>query len=128
MIYRILADLVFAAHLAFVLFAVFGGLLTIYYRRFLWLHLPALAWAAAVELFQLPCPLTSLENRFKILSGEQGYESGFIEYYTSLVLYSPITAQTQVFLGVLLILFNILVYWLVLKHRRIGGFQRLSRN
>lgn len=123
MIYRILADLTFAAHLVFVLFAIFGGLLALSRRWFLWLHLPALTWAAVVELFQLSCPLTRLENHFKTLSGGQGYESGFIEHYSSLILYSPITAQTQIFLGALLIAFNIFVYWKIFKKDKI----RLSK-
>lgn len=50
MIFRLLADLVLALHAAFVLFAVAGGLLVLRRPRVAWLHVPAAAWAALVEL------------------------------------------------------------------------------
>ena len=110
MIYRFLADLVFVFHFAFVLFAIFGGLLVLRRRWLMWLHLPALIWSAAVEFFQLLCPLTSLENTFKRLGGERGYEGGFIEHYVSMILYADITPEIQMMLGVVLVAFNLLVY------------------
>jgi hypothetical protein len=122
MIYRSLADLVFVLHFCFVLFVVFGGLLVLRLpqRRslFLWLHLPALAWGILVEFFQLPCPLTQLENRFKELGGERGYEGGFIEFYVSAVLYARVTPEFQMMLGAALVLFNVLVYFYVFKQTR----------
>ena len=48
MTYRIAADLVVLLHGAFVLFAVFGGLLVLRWRRIAWLHVPAAAWAVAI--------------------------------------------------------------------------------
>jgi hypothetical protein len=118
MIYRSLADLVLILHFCFVLFVVFGGLLVLRRRLFLWLHLPALAWGILVECFQLTCPLTQLENQFKHLGGEQGYQGGFIEFYLSAILYARVTAEFQMMLGVLLILFNLLVYFYVFRKIR----------
>ena len=40
--YRLLADLVVMIHLAFVVFAVLGGLLVLRWRRIAWVHLPAI--------------------------------------------------------------------------------------
>ena len=71
-----------------------------------------------VEFLQLPCPLTQMENRFKQLGGEQGYEGGFVEYYVSAILYAPITPQFQMTLGLVLILLNILVYFYVFQRTR----------
>jgi hypothetical protein len=115
MIYRALADFVFLFHFAYVLFAIFGGLLVLRWRWLMWFHLPALAWAIIVEFFQVPCPLTTLEKRFKELGGEQGYEGGFIEHYVSMILYANITPQFQMMLGVILLVFNLLVYWHVFR-------------
>ncbi len=117
MIYRGLADLIFILHFCFVLFVIFGGALVLYRRFFLRLHLPALFWGVLVELFQLPCPLTTLENKFRLLGGEAGYGGGFIEYYISAVLYSNITPPLQMFLGVLLIIFNLAVYSFIFRRR-----------
>ena len=43
MIYKILADLVFLVHLAFVLVVVFGGIAVWRKPTLAWLHLPAVA-------------------------------------------------------------------------------------
>lgn len=115
MIYHFLANSVFVVHLAFVLFAIFGGLLALRRRWLIWLHIPAVIWAILVEFFQLFCPLTTLENYFKRLGGEQDYAGGFIEYYVSAILYTPITAQIQITLGVFLLIFNLAVYLFIFK-------------
>jgi hypothetical protein len=118
MLYRFAADIVFVSHLCFALFAVFGGLLVLRRRRILYFHLPALMWGVAVELLQLPCPLTRLENQLRALGGEAGYAGGFIEYLVSAILYAQISAATQIFLGVFLLVFNIFVYAAVFQRRR----------
>lgn len=118
MLYRGLADFVFIIHLCFVIFAIFGGLLALRWRWLAWLHLPALIWAVAVEFFQLFCPLTTLENYFIRQSGEQGYAGGFIEYYVSAVLYLNVTALTQMILGAILLIFNVVVYCFYFKRNQ----------
>lgn len=118
MIYRNLADLVLILHFCFVLFVVFGGLLALRRRYILWLHFPAIFWGILVEFFQLPCPLTDLENWFKRLGGEQGYEGGFIEYYVSAILYAHVTPQLQMMLGFALIFINSLIYFYVFRRAR----------
>ena len=120
MIYRSLADAVFILHFAFVLFVVFGGLLAVRRPKLAWLHLPAVLWATAVEFFRLLCPLTTLENYLKHLGGESGYDAGFIEYYVSAILYSQFTPRMQTMLGLILLVFNVFVYWYV--------FSRSSRS
>jgi len=124
MIYRGLADLTFVLHFCFVLFVIFGGGLVLYRRFFLPFHLPALFWGIVVEFFQLPCPLTSLENQLRRLGGEAGYAGGFVEYYVSALLYPSITPQFQMVLGVLLVFVNLLIYGFVLKKRRNFAFRR----
>lgn len=119
MLYRNLADLVFILHFAFVLFVVFGGLLVLWRRAFLWLHIPALLWATLVEFFQLFCPLTTLEKYFITLGGERGYDGGFIEYYVSLILYAHITPPIQMTLGVVLLAFNLLVYFYIFRRDKL---------
>jgi hypothetical protein len=118
MIYRILADVIFLLHFCFVFFVIFGGLLLLRWRRLAWLHLPAVTWSILVEFFQLFCPLTRWENRFKTLGGEQGYEGGFVEYYVSKILYADITDGFQLFLGVALLILNLIIYWYVFMRKR----------
>ncbi len=117
MIYRGLADLIFISHFCFVLFVIFGGALVLYRRFFLRLHIPALLWGILVELFQLPCPLTTVENQFRRLGGEAGYAGGFVEYYISAVIYPSITPQFQMLLALLLIISNLFIYSFVIRQR-----------
>lgn len=46
------------------------------------------------------CPLTPLENRFRQLAGQEGYEGGFIENYIVLLVYPPgLTPAVQTMLA-----------------------------
>lgn len=115
MVYRFLADLILVLHFCYVLFAIFGGLLVLR-RRWMWkLHLPALIWGFLVQYFVWICPLTNWENYFRELSGQAGYESGFIEYFISAILYPGIiTPQIHLSLAISLAVFNLLVYSYIL--------------
>jgi hypothetical protein len=119
---RIAADAVMIVHLAFVLFVVLGGLLAVRDLRFAWVHLPAVAWGVYVEFAARVCPLTPLENRLRRAAGEAGYEGGFIEHYvTPLVYPAGLTSAHQFWLGVAIVAFNVLVYFVaVSRWRRLG--------
>lgn len=114
-----LADLILLLHLAFILFVVLGGLLAARHARLAWLHLPAVAWGAAVELGGGVCPLTPLENHFRALAGEAAYGGDFIGEYLLAVIYpAGLTREIQIALGAGVLLLNVLVYWRVLARRR----------
>ncbi|GAB3768525.1 DUF2784 domain-containing protein [Ramlibacter monticola] len=122
MSWRVLADAVVLLHLAFVVFAVAGGLLALRWRWVALLHLPALAWAAFVEFSGRTCPLTPLENALRAAGGEAGYEGGFVEHYLLPVLYpADLTRGLQWALGTGLVVFNLAVYaavvWQARRHR-----------
>lgn len=119
MLHRLLADAVVLLHLAFVAFAVSGGLLALRWRWIPWLHLPALGWAAFVEFTGRICPLTPLENVLREAGGNAGYQGGFVEHYLLPVLYpAGLTRDAQWLLGGGLVLFNALVYFLLWRRRR----------
>jgi hypothetical protein len=108
---RLAADAVVALHLAFVAFAALGGLLAWRRLAYAWLHLPALAWAAYVELSASICPLTPLENRLRRQAGEAGYAGGFVEHYLIPVLYpAGLTPETMRWIGAALIAANVAIY------------------
>jgi hypothetical protein len=117
----LLADLVVVIHVAFIAFATFGGFLVRRWRRVLWLHLPALAWAAYIGLTGNLCPLTPLENTLRAMAGEPGYSGGFIEYYILPLLYPVgLTRQTQWILAALLLAVNVVAYSPALRRLRSG--------
>ncbi len=114
----LLADVVVVVHLAFVAFAVGGGLAVAWRPRLAWLHLPALAWAAAVMAFGWTCPLTPLEKRLRALAGETPYEGGFVQRYLEPVLYPPgLTRGHQVALAGALVALNGALYARALRRR-----------
>jgi len=119
MIYGILADIVVLVHAAFVLFAVFGGFLVLRWRRLAWLHIPAVLWAALVEMAGWICPLTPLENLLRHRAGKVIYRSDFIEHYMMPVLYpAALTRELQMALGLAVLFINVSVYVWVWHRRR----------
>jgi hypothetical protein len=117
MIYNLLADLVFLAHLAFVVFVVLGGIAVWRAPKLAWLHLPAVAWGALIEFAGWICPLTPWEQSLRRLAGEQGYTDGFVEHYLLPILYPEgLTRDVQIVLGVLVLVINVIAYALII-HR-----------
>lgn len=111
MAYHLLADITLVVHLLFILFVVFGGLLVLVWRRFLWLHLPALVWGVLLEVNGWLCPLTPLENWLREQAGTSGYRGGFIEHYLVPLVYpTGLDRGTQLILAGLLLLANVLIY------------------
>jgi len=115
MAYRVLAEIVLVLHFCFVIFVVLGGLLVLRRHRLAWLHVPAVIWGVFIEFFWWACPLTTIENRLRQIGGEAGYETGFIDYYLSAVLYAPLAPEMRITLGLLLIGFNLLIYLYLLR-------------
>ena len=118
--YRLLADAVLLAHLAFILFVVFGALLVLRRRRLVALHLLAVAWGIGIELFGAVCPLTYAENWLRVLAGEAGYRGGFIEHYVVALIYpGALTRELQLGLAAGVLLINVLLYgWMLLRRTR----------
>ena len=114
-----LATLVVVVHFAFILFVMFGGLLALRWRKAPWLHLPAAAWGAFVELTGRICPLTPLENSLRRAAGEAGYPGHFIEHYLVRLIYpAGLTPEIQITLGVGANLLNVAIYTWVLRRWR----------
>lgn len=118
MFLKLAVDSVVLLHFAFILFVVLGGLVVLRWPRFSWLHIPAAAWGAFIELTGWICPLTPLENRLRIAAGETGYSGGFIEEYLIPVVYPDgLTRWVQISLGVGVIAINLVFYGLLLVRR-----------
>ena len=121
MAYRWLADATVAVHLAFILFAVFGGLLARRNAAWAFVHLPAVAWVAFIEFTGTICPLTPLENTLRARAGDAGYTGGFVDHYLLPVIYpAGLTPSVQTVLGSAVVALNIIVYWRLLRRRRVA--------
>jgi hypothetical protein len=116
---RLAADAVVLFHFAFVLFVALGGLLALRWPRIGWVHVPCAVWGALVEWTGLVCPLTPLENHFRLAAGLAAYEGGFIARYILPVLYpAGLTRGVQIALGTAVMALNLAVYAALWQRRR----------
>jgi len=119
--HRILADLIFLIHLAYIVFVLFGALLVFRWTWVRWIHVPAVLWAVFVELTGRICPLTPWENWLREAGGGQPYTEGFIEHYLVPLVYpANLTRELQVGLGVGVVVLNGCLYALLHSKRRIA--------
>lgn len=119
MFYRALADVVLVLHLAFLLFVVAGGFLVLRWPRLAWLHVPAAVWGVLIEFTGWICPLTPLEQQLRLRAGDLGYRGGFIDHYITSWLYpAGLTRTTQFFLGIGVLVLNLVVYGVLLRRMR----------
>lgn len=116
-----LADLLALVHLLFVLFVLFGGVLTWRWPRSAWLHLPALAWGVALELMGWPCPLTGWEFQLRgAAPPASAGEEGFVAALILPILYpAALSRDDQQLLGILLLTWNAGIYLVARRHHQI---------
>jgi hypothetical protein len=108
---HLLADALVVLHLAFIAFAVAGGLLVLWRRWWAVLHLPAVAWSAWTEFTGTLCPLTPWEQSLRQRAGEAGYAEGFVEHYLVPLIYpAALTPRVQIALGIFVLLVNAAIY------------------
>jgi len=120
-LYRVLADLVLVLHLAFILFVLWGGFLTLRWRLAPLVHLPAAVWGVLVEVSGGLCPLTPLENALRRAAGASGYSGGFIEQYLIPAIYpAALSYPLQLLFAGVVVLTNVAVYWVLWRRRRSG--------
>jgi uncharacterized protein DUF2784 len=115
---RLAADAVLLVHLAFILFVLVGGILVWRIPKLAWLHGPAIAWAIFVEATGRICPLTPLENRLRLASGEAGYAGDFVSHYLLRIIYpEALTREVQIAIVLVVVAVNVVVYsrWLLRK-------------
>ena len=111
MLYWLAANIVLIIHLGFVIYVVCGGFFILRWRWTLFLHLPAVIWAALLEFNSWICPLTPLEQWLRVAGGQRGYSGGFIEHYLLSLLYPDgLTPDIQTMLGVFVVIVNGAVY------------------
>jgi hypothetical protein len=130
MIYHLAADLVLIAHVAFVVFVLFGALLVLRWPRLLGFHVAAVLWGALVEFTGAICPLTPLEVRLRQLGGGIGYQGDFIGHYLTAMLYpAGLTREMQIGLGFAALVPNAVAYgYLVARKKRIAQQRGVSKD
>jgi uncharacterized protein DUF2784 len=83
----------------FILWVVFGALLTRSRPILRWLHVGSLVWGILTELPLWPRALTVLENRLEAKAGVQPYQGGFLLHYLDKFVYPDISATVLTIAG-----------------------------
>jgi hypothetical protein len=109
-LYSSLAICVLLLHALFILWVVFGALLTRSRPVLRWLHIASLVWGILTELLPWPCPLTDLENWLEGKAGVEPYQGGFLLHYLDKLVYPDISATVLTVAGVLVCLLNLALY------------------
>lgn len=107
----VLAVVVLATHLTFILWVIFGALLTRTRRWLAWAHGACLVYGVIIETQPWPCPLTLLENWFEIQAGRTPYRGPFILHYLNALVYPNVPPQLLIWGAVVVLVVNAAVYW-----------------
>jgi Protein of Unknown function (DUF2784) len=109
-IYKVIAIFVLSLHGLFILWIIFGALLTRTRPLLRWLHIVSLIWGILTELLPWPCPLTLLENWCETKAGAEPYHGGFLLHYLDKLVYPDISATILTTAGVLVCTLNLAFY------------------
>lgn len=109
-LYAALAVVVLFVHVLFILWVIFGALLTRSRPRLRGLHIVSLGWGILTELLPWTCPLTLLENWFEDQAGLQPYSGGFLLHYLDKLVYPNISSSTLTVVGVTVCGLNLAFY------------------
>jgi hypothetical protein len=94
----------------FILWVVFGALLTRSRPILRWLHIASLVWEVLTELLPWPCPLTVLENWLESKAGVEPYQGGFLLHYLDKLVYPDISATVLTVAGAIICALNLAFY------------------
>jgi len=120
MLYLFTSDLIVLIHFAFILFVVFGGFLSYKWPKTAWFHIPAVVWGGLVELLNLICPLTRLENLFRYKAGILDRHGDFIQNHLFPIMYPDfLTREIQVFLGLAVLMGNLFIYLIIFRNKKL---------
>jgi hypothetical protein len=112
---RGLAEAVLIVHLGFILWVMFGALVT---RARPWLaaaHVASVVYGIVAELGPWPCPLTLAENFFEARGGLEPYKGPFLLHYLDAVVYPNLPFRLLIACGVGVCALNLLIYGLRLR-------------
>jgi hypothetical protein len=118
MTYRILAEIVLAFHLAWIVWVITGAYFTRNRSFLAAFHIASLIWGLLVELGPWPCPLTLVEEFFEERAGIDPYHGGFLVHYLDSIVYPNLPESFLIAAGVAVCVVNLLVYVQRLRHWR----------
>lgn len=101
---------ILALHLAWILWVIFGCLVTKRRPRLAALHIASLGYSIAIETGPWPCPLTRLEQAAQARAGIAPYQEDFLVHYLEAVIYPRVPPSLLAAVAVTVCAFNLGVY------------------
>ena len=108
--YSALAISVLLLHALYILWVVFGALLTRSRPILRWLHVASLTWGILTELLPWPCPLTVLENWLEGSAGPEPAQGGFLLHYLDKLVYPDISSTMLTTVALIICALNLAYY------------------
>ena len=108
--YSALAISVLFLHALYILWVVFGALLTRSRPILRWLHISSLVWGIMTELLPWRCPLTVLESWLERSSGVEPAQGGFLFHYLDKLVYPDISSTMLTTVAVIICALNLAYY------------------
>ena len=109
-IYSALTVSVLVLHALFILWVIFGALLTGGRPTLRWLHIGCLAWGIFAELLPWPCPLTVLEDWLERSAGVEPERGGFLLHCLDELVYPNISPTMLTVAAVTVCALNLAFY------------------
>ena len=112
MLWNLAADTVVLIHLLWIGFIIAGAWIG---RRITWvkrLHIGALIFSLALQVFHWICPLTLLEVWLRQHTNPTaGYAGDFIAYYAERLVYLPAPPEAVLVATIVIVSFSAWMYW-----------------
>ena len=108
--HRIAANVFFVLHCAASAFALFGIILVVINKAWMWLHVPLVIWFGLMNLADWTCPLTTWEKALRQRIA-QPYSEGFIRHYLRpIVDANGDPRRLEIIVGATILLWNAVLY------------------
>jgi hypothetical protein len=109
-LYSVLASSVLFLHALYILWVVFGALLTRSRPILRGLHVASLVWGILTEVLPWPCPLTVLESWLERNAGVEPDQGGFLLHYLDKLVYPDISSSMLTTAAVIVCALNLAFY------------------
>ena len=114
--YELAADLTLIVHFCFYSLCCIWRVIIFCYNKNYFYPYPCFYLGSYIELTHSICPLTYLENWFLNKANLTIYPEGFIQNYLVQIVYPvDLTKDLQIYLGITLIVVNIIIYGFILN-------------
>jgi len=119
LVYTLAAETTVLLHFAWIVFVVTGAFWLRRHPRWRLIHLLAVVYSLAIEVFRWICPLTHLEQALWRRAGTLAYQGAFLIHYVEKLIYFRAPQWLLVSLATLLLAVTVVLYFRPLPPR--GG-------